>query len=377
MESVHEVENVSIKIKVGKQETLLLQAIYRSPNSSDTALDDLKKIFEDNTQYTYKAILGDFNFREINRENESTTTNENHLASRFIELCRDNYLTQHVTQHTRFRENCQPSTLDLILTNTDFIIGDIDYLEPLGSSDHIVLSFELNVNSVHNADVRSKPLYFKANYELINNKIKDINWATILEEKSMEEAWTTFRENISKIVEENVPERIAKGKTKYYQTPWMNSQTKEAIRRKKKAWRKLIYCPNTYNHYIYRKVRNEASSAVKLAKKEHEQSIAKNIKKDPKSFWRYVKSKTKIKESIPNLNSTDNMAVDDLIGKTTLLNNYFVSVFTKEDLTVLPTFEERNYSTTLNEIHFQEEEVLQTPEMSKSYKISRSRRDSP
>ena len=264
IENIQEVENINIIIKVGKQDLLFLQAIYRSPNSNETALDDLKKIFERNSHYTYKVVLGDFNFREINWENESTTTSEHHLANRFIELCRDNYLTQHVTKHTRFRENSQPSTLDLILANTDYIIGDIDYQEPLGSSDHIVLSFNLNVNSVHNMDVRSKPLYFKANYELINSKIEEINWATILEEKSMEEAWTTFKENISQIVKEYIPERIAKGKTKYYQTPWINSQSREAIKKKKRAWRKLIYCPNTYNYHVYKIARNEASSAVKF-----------------------------------------------------------------------------------------------------------------
>ncbi|KAK3101568.1 hypothetical protein FSP39_004535 [Pinctada imbricata] len=294
--------------------------------------------------------------KEINWQTESSSASENHISSRFIELCRDNFVTQHVTEYTRYRENTQPSILDLILSNSE-IVGKIENCAPLGSSDHVTLCFKLHVNIVYNYELRSKKLFFKADYEEINEMIKRMDWEISLEETSMNDAWNTFKSKISQIVKETIPEKAAKPGSKYYQTPWMTDEAREAIKSKRKAWRKLIYCPNLYNHHIYKVARNNASGKIKKAKREYEQSIANNVKKDPKTFWKYVKTKTKIKDSIKNLRDSDDKIIDDQTKKANLLNNYFTSVFTKEDLDNIPIFDDRNFNTELVDISFNDEEI--------------------
>ena len=56
----------------------------------------------------------------------------------------DFLLFQHVVQPTRQRGSDMPHTLDLIITSDNFLT-DIEYLSPLGMSDHSVLKFSLQM----------------------------------------------------------------------------------------------------------------------------------------------------------------------------------------------------------------------------------------
>ena len=47
---------------------------------------------------------------------------------------------------TRYREHNEPSVLNLVLTNSD-IIEDLEYLSPIGKSDHVLLGFTCTIES--------------------------------------------------------------------------------------------------------------------------------------------------------------------------------------------------------------------------------------
>ena len=55
-----------------------------------------------------------------------------------ISNCTCSNLIQHVTEPSRHREG-QHTILDLVLTDSDMIVQNIDYLPPLAKSDHSVL----------------------------------------------------------------------------------------------------------------------------------------------------------------------------------------------------------------------------------------------
>ena len=93
---------------------------------------------------THILIMGDFNFREIDWNNEETSVGEDHLATIFLEPVRDTYLHQHVKEPTRYRSHNIPSLLDLIFTNEEHMVSDLNYLPGLGSSDHLQINFVFN-----------------------------------------------------------------------------------------------------------------------------------------------------------------------------------------------------------------------------------------
>ncbi len=123
---------------------LLIGNIYRSSasdNNNNKELCDLLKSVVNKTK-SHVLLMGDFNFKEINWSTNTTSGNETHPATLFRENTRDCFLSQHVTQPTRYRENDTPSLLDLILTNEENMVDNLGYMPGLGKSDHLILSFD-------------------------------------------------------------------------------------------------------------------------------------------------------------------------------------------------------------------------------------------
>ena len=84
--------------------------------------------------------LGDFNYTKINRKEVSCNTEEDSKDALFLEVIRDAYLTQNVRDHTRIKANSQPSLLELLLAISGRDILDVEYMEPLGNSDHVMIN---------------------------------------------------------------------------------------------------------------------------------------------------------------------------------------------------------------------------------------------
>ena len=72
--------------------------------------------------------MGDFNLGEINWRINNSHTNENDIASQFLECIRDCFLYQHVKENTRYRAKSEPSLLDLLLTNEGNMINSVSYM---------------------------------------------------------------------------------------------------------------------------------------------------------------------------------------------------------------------------------------------------------
>jgi len=116
---------------------LVLTTIYRSPSGTDEndkAVNDL--ITDLSSRHRgYNIIVGDFN-HHIDWSNVIKPTDKS--SQQFIKTMQDNFLSQHIMNQTRVRGQNEPHILDLVLTD-DQIIDDIQYLSPLGKSDHAVL----------------------------------------------------------------------------------------------------------------------------------------------------------------------------------------------------------------------------------------------
>ena len=93
-----------------------------------------------------------------------------------------------------------------------------------------------------------------------------------------------------------------------------------------------------------------------------EKNIAKNIKSNPKVFWKYTQSRLKIKPSILDLDKEETgdkpmlTKTDD--EKADVFLNYFGSVFTLEPDSEIPQFEDRHYKEILENIDMTEDMVL-------------------
>ena len=112
----------------------------------------------------------------------------------------------------------------------------------------------------------------------------------------------------------------------------------------------------------FKKLRNQIRRLARKGKKVMEEHIAKNIKSNPKAFWRYTQRKLKTKPGIPDLEKSNTgkqtVFTKNDEEKADVFLNYFSSVFTLELDSELPYFDEKNYKKTLEDIDLTEDMVL-------------------
>ena len=138
-------------------------------------------------------IGGDFNYKEIDWENEFVEECNIHLTP-FINTIQDHFLMQHVTEPTRYRQGEQPNLLDLILTNEEGMVQNLTYHPGLGDSDHCCLKFDLNCYAHYSNTTEKSMNYYKANYRAIRNKLRMVNWDETLNGSFMDD-YTKFLDN--------------------------------------------------------------------------------------------------------------------------------------------------------------------------------------
>ena len=89
------------------------------------------------------VIMGDFNLPSIDFKKSSVEGSADLLAGRVFDRLLDNFWHQHVNEFTRFPENQTPSCLDWIITDDPEVLEELTYLETLGKSDHVCISWQL------------------------------------------------------------------------------------------------------------------------------------------------------------------------------------------------------------------------------------------
>ena len=101
-------------------------------------------------------------------------------------------------------------------------------------------------------------------------------------------------------------------------------------RQKESMWKKYYATGNYLDYCRYACERNLLKSLTRKLRSEYKNSIARNMKSNPKAFWSYVNSKTKTETSLSTLISHDGTEASSDADKAAVLNQFFCSVFTTE-----------------------------------------------
>ena len=348
-------EHIWCKLSLTRGDNLLIGCIYCSPHSNADNNQNLHNLLKNMCAQkpSHILIFGDFNFKEINLDNYSCNVNEIHPAYEFLECVRDGYLFQHIKRPTGFRIGQEPSILDLVFTNEENMLNNISYLPSLGKYDHLSLSFKFICYTQQQETAFKKLNYIKGNYREIAKEIEAVDWKTDLQRLDLAESWDTLADKIIKLVEHNVPVCKA-SKDTGKKCPYANHQCLQAIKQKHSKWTKYQHCKSDTNYDQYKKARNLVISELRKAKYYHEKDLATKIKTNSQLFWGYVRSKLKTKSAIGQLEAANGMIIDNNQERANLLNDYFASVFQKEESTPLPHFNDRQFAHELNTISITE-----------------------
>lgn len=350
-------ESVWCELRINKTEKLLIGGVYKSPNSDAVNHVALNRMITQAVELDYKntIIVGDFNFPEVNWDSWTVNRNENHVSFHFVECIRDNYLFQHVDFNTRYREGQDPSCLDLLLTDNENIIENLQFGDKLGASDHVSIIFNVLCNVERETNHIQRPNFFKANYQLIKDYLRQVDWNE-MNDMNTEESWNFLMQKINFCIEQYVP--LKQSNKKFLKPKWMDQYCVKKVKKKYHAWKRFTFSHSYAAYQEYCRLRNDATKAVRFAKRKYHKGIADSVKNSPKSFWSHVKEQTKSKSSIGDLKDKDGIIKTEDKDKAEILNDFFASVFTVEGDSELPQFEHMVNEDFLSRINIIPEKVL-------------------
>ena len=124
----------------------------------------------------------------------------------------------------------------------------------------------------------------------------------------------------------------------------MSKESVRCIKRKHRMWERYMEDRSREKYREYCKARNKVKRVTRMERKKKEREVAKSSKANSKNFWKYVNSKRKSKCGISELhtNSDGKSFVATSDGdKAEVLADFFTTVFTNEDVTSMPPFDNR------------------------------------
>ncbi|MCP4269715.1 MAG: hypothetical protein GY777_29775 [Candidatus Brocadiaceae bacterium] len=315
------------------QDSITMGVVYRPPNlnreSSKLIWDEVGRACRNRNV----CIVGDFNYRNINWV-EKTGNIE---AEDFLEVVNDNFLFQHVIEPTR-NENI----LDLVLSKAENMIHGIEIGGQLASSDHEEIRFGIKSSQNQIENVTSVPNFRQANYEGLRDYLKEVwedsegSGTELLGQEetgniSVEDGYNNFLDVVHRGQELNIPSR--QYRSKRTDPRWLNNRLKHMIGKKKGVYRRIkrgeIQLRSQYTE-LNRLVKKE----IRKAKRDYEIKIANDSKVNPKGFYQLYR--TKARENIGPLKSEDGHITENVEEMCRILNAYFLSVFTEENLENIP-----------------------------------------
>ena len=349
-------ESLWIDVSLSSKDHLLFGCIYRSPNSSRDNNAHLNTLISTSCLANFKhfLVVGDLNYRSINWESSTAVEQQ---AEDFLNTCNDYFLHQHVRNPTRVRHDQQPSLLDIVLTKNEDDITNLRHLGPLGKSDHSALTFEFLCTRKCQTHSKKITLYHRADYPAIVRDLADINWDQELRECTTQDAYDRFCKYYSNICTRHIPTKIVSGYEKKNRRG-ISAADAENIRKKHRAWTRYMESRTEVRYKEYKRLRNKVKRITKKAVMLHEKGIADCVKENPKRFWSYVKSKTKIQERIPELiNQINNTKTTNDVDKAQILGEFFASVYTTEITNNMPVIIPKSYERPLMDMTVEEEET--------------------
>ena len=246
-------------------------------------------------------------------------------CAKFFESVEDGFLSQHIQLPTRGH-----SVLDLVLTRDPDLVSNVEVMNNLGCSDHNMIAFSVHHTGYHNDYVVRRRDYQKGDYKSMKSILEDTDWDERMNGDTVL-CWQKFKELILNLESKYVPMKSIR-LNKRRKPVWMSYKALKCVKKKRKVFSKY----KDKDHPAVKRANQISKNELKKARRNFEKMLAMNIKCDSKSFYAYARSKSKSKVQVGSLIDSHGRQISEDKDIVTHLNEYFSSVFTKEDLTNIP-----------------------------------------
>ena len=307
----------------------IIGCIYRSPSSSsDNNLNMIKMFQEIYDSHNSKNIVitGDLNLPHIDWP---AGTGSSPTERAFIDVWEDMHLDQMVTKHTRYRQNQEPSLLDIILTSFPESISTPKHMPALGNSDHECIHFEVEL-AKRSTSEPPKLDYYRVNDDNFRFYLETTNWYEMICDQTldMDTVGENFSRHIDEIMNNTIPLTVHKARNK----PWFSTSLKRLYRKKERTWKK-VQEHGTEEHWTAFKEARRAFNAHKEKQIfSYEENIIRGKQKNQKRYYKYLSSKNPFPKNEMTLKNDDHTETDPLACGN-ILKEVFRKSFTDPEKT--------------------------------------------
>jgi hypothetical protein len=320
-----ECESVFIEIDksiFSTEKNIVVGVLYRVPNKDvnvfnkkfNKVLNTIKS--EDKLSY----CLGDYNINLLNYDSH-------HATNDFVNLCFSNGFVPVINKPTRVTRY-SATIIDNIITNDIINVSHIQGLLNTDISDHFPsflihkeVSKTENITHVKNRTISMRSM------NRFNSLLHEHSFADVMSNDDASQATSNFIRDITFLYNQCFP--IKTIKKKYLaRKPWLSSSLRESIRRKNILYRKYLKCSTSENEKNYKLYRNKLHSLIKIAERQHYQSLISINKNNLRKSWSIIKEIiNKKKTKLQNTHFIhNNRKITDNTEIASMFNDYFINV---------------------------------------------------
>jgi hypothetical protein len=306
-----------------KRTSLEIILAYRPPSSGTENGENLCNLLR--TCGNNTILIGDINMPGVDWSRGTADSRGRDLLRTVQE--------EEMAQLVSFSTHIKGGMLDLIITNCPERVVNISEEGRLGKSDHSVIVFEVEDNIRNTIEEITGLNWRRADMVKMRQELGSVEWEELFDEQDAEESWDIFRKILQETVDRNVPNFKNKRKSR---PQWLTQEIVRKIREKKAAWSKTKYQPTGENRAAYERLAKNVAKVIRNAKRKCERELLREKDKNNRKFTKYIKSKTKARTTIGPLKGENGQLEAEDKQMANILNDFFVSVFTQENLEFIP-----------------------------------------
>ncbi|KAF2360164.1 hypothetical protein FHG87_009080 [Trinorchestia longiramus] len=197
-----------------------------------------------------------------------------------------------------------------------------------------MIDFSLEVQDPNTRTQHKQVLdYTRANFEQMKEELGSYNCEVLMNNKNAEECYMILKDKIATATDHHIPRKRIRPTNNL---PWFSQEIKRLINGRQHSYRRL----KRYQTEPHRQEHIHACRAVKRTiksnKRNKEITVAAQAKTNPKIFYKYVNDRRLKRDTIGPLIDFEGSTQTNNKSEAKILNTYFTSVFTNEDLTEIP-----------------------------------------